>query len=773
MKSYLKFLSRNKLYAAIEAVGLIVSLAFVILIGSYVRQQWQVARGAPEWKHYYAVGTRTDFVNMTPNGLPDLIKDNVPGVDKATLYSYGGFGPSVGDIQFPNKDILKVEPDFFDMFSIPWTEGSEADLPGDHVAISERILAQLGPVKDVLGRRCINGKDTLSIAAVFKSIGTPLFEDVDFLRVMEPQPMSTAAYGGTSCLISTALPEKELKATLNDLFKAQGLSQWSWDDSKELNGSLVRMDQLYFSEMNQDRMGFHKGNRSLLTMLTAVVLLLLLSAVFNYINLSAALAGRRIKEMGMRSILGASRGQIVKTLLAESLLFTVVCAALSILLAHFLTPVLTRYVETKVSTIQISAPFSWQWDFVSVGALVLLVLALGLLAGWIPARIVSAYDPVQIVKGDYRVRNKRLFSKGFIVFQSALAVMLLSFALVLEHQFSHMLHRPLGANVDNLYYQFLVSDAHADAVEQLPFVAESGKTNGHPGQPYFSMGVTLKGSSKAISLSCIQCDPVAFEMFHFEKAENFQLPSGAGVWISESAMREMDIDPAHPVIPDGLGFMSGNEVAGYLKDFAITDAAHVGAQDAGVVVVDPNLNSRYRVLRITGDHKEAEKALKALYTRFSLEQDGYEGIPELSGFIQDKLETGLDEARNYMRLMELFMGLAILVSLLGLLAMSAFFASEQTHDIAVRKVFGGTVGGEVMRGVGSYMLLTAIACVLAVPVAVWLSGRYLEGFNYRISGYGWIFAVAVAIALLISFLAVLWQTLKAARTNPAVELKKE
>ena len=773
MKSYLKFLSRNKLYTAIEAVGLAVSLAFVILIGSYVRQQWQVAMGAPEWEHYYAVGTRTDFVNMAPNGLADLIKDNVPGVDKATLYSWGGFGPSIGNTEFHNRDILKVEPDFFDMFSIPWTEGSEADLPGDHVAVSERILAQLGPVEDVIGRRCINGKDTLSIAAVFKNIDTPLFEDVDFLQVMGPQPMSTAAYGGTSCLISTALPEKELKSTLNDLFKAQGLNQWSWDDNKELNGSLVRMDQLYFSEQNQDRMGFHKGNRSLLMMLSAVVLLLLLSAVFNYINLSAALAGKRIKEMGMRSILGASRGQIAKTLLAESLLFTFVCAALSILLAHFLTPILTQYVETKVSTVQISAPFSWQWDFVSVGALVLLVLVLGLLAGWIPARIVSGYDPVQIVKGDYRVRNRRLFSKGFIVFQSALAVMLLSFALVLEHQFSHMLHRPLGANVDNLYYQFLVSDAHANAVEQLPFVAESGKTNGHPGQPYFSMGVSLKGSSKVASLSAIQCDPAAFEMFRFEKTEDFQLPSGAGAWISESAIREMDIDPAHPVIPEGIGFLSRSEIAGFLKDFAITDAAHVGAQDAGVVVVNPNINPHYRVLRIIGDHKEAEKALKALYTHFSLEQDGYEGIPELSGFIQDKLEAGLDEARNYMRLMELFMGLAILVSLLGLLAMSAFFASEQTRAIAVRKVFGGTVGGEVMRGVGSYMLLVAIACVLAVPVAVWLSGRYLEGFNYRISGYGWIFAVAVAVAMVISFLAVLWQTLKAARTNPAVELKKE
>ena len=96
-----------------------------------------------------------------------------------------------------------------------------------------------------------------------------------------------------------------------------------------------------------------------------------------------------------------------------------------------------------------------------------------------------------------------------------------------------------------------------------------------------------------------------------------------------------------------------------------------------------------------------------------------------------------------------------------------------THDIAVRKVFGSTVRGETFKAVGEYMLLVAIACLIAVPVAVWLAGKYLEDFNYRISGYGWIFAVAVLIAFVISFASVLWQDLKAAKTNPAIELKKE
>lgn len=214
-------------------------------------------------------------------------------------------------------------------------------------------------------------------------------------------------------------------------------------------------------------------------------------------------------------------------------------------------------------------------------------------------------------------------------------------------------------------------------------------------------------------------------------------------------------------------------MAGVVKDFALTDAAHVNDDLLGILSVYDDPDSPYRVLRIEGDHKEAEKELQALYKRFSMERDGYEGIPELSGFMKDLLDAKLGEAENYMHLIELFMFLAVMVSLLGLLAMSALYASERTHDIAVRKVFGSTVRGETLKSVGSYMVLVGISCLIAVPVAVWLAGKYLEDFNYRISGYGWIFAVAVLITLAISFLAVLWLNLKAAKTNPAIELKKE
>ena len=126
-----------------------------------------------------------------------------------------------------------------------------------------------------------------------------------------------------------------------------------------------------------------------------------------------------------------------------------------------------------------------------------------------------------------------------------------------------------------------------------------------------------------------------------------------------------------------------------------------------------------------------------------------------------------------MSLVKLFMLLSLLLSALGLVAMSGYYADENSRDIAVRKVFGSTVEGEVKKTVFEYLILMAIAAVVAVPVAVWLAGKLLEQYSYRISGYGWVFVVAVIAAALIALLAVLWQTLKAARTNPATELKKE
>ena len=174
-----------------------------------------------------------------------------------------------------------------------------------------------------------------------------------------------------------------------------------------------------------------------------------------------------------------------------------------------------------------------------------------------------------------------------------------------------------------------------------------------------------------------------------------------------------------------------------------------------------------------GEDKDYDSQIMKAYEEFRLETSGVYEAPWRHGFVRDLYRTQLAPARRTMRLLEIFTLLAVLISLLGLLAMSTYFAGENTRQIAVRKVFGADVNSETWRNVRSYMLLVGIACVIGIPLAVWAARLYLQRFAYRISGYGWVFALAVLISLAIAFGTVLWQTLKAARTNPAVELKKE
>ena len=176
------------------------------------------------------------------------------------------------------------------------------------------------------------------------------------------------------------------------------------------------------------------------------------------------------------------------------------------------------------------------------------------------------------------------------------------------------------------------------------------------------------------------------------------------------------------------------------------------------------------LIETTGDRKEAYSKIMETYEDYAKDREVYLNYPS---WIDETVAEAWKPAQNNMRLVEIFMLLSILISLLGLVAMSTYYADEKSRDIAVRKVFGGTVDSEVWHTIRDYMILVGIACLIGIPIAVYAAQEYLKDFIYRLEGYWWIFVVAVLLSAAIAFISVLWQTLKAARTNPAVELKKE
>ena len=765
MKSYLKFLSRNKLYTAIEAVGLAVSLAFVIIIGSYVWQQYAVTWENPDRERVYVPGT-PGFPALT-YGFPDAI-GNIPEIESVSRMCNVVVHPVIRG-ENTEAESVGVEPEFFEICpQFRFVEGSADVLSAPNNAILSASFARkhnlsVGEALDITGSSYVVG-------AILEDLKGTVIKPYDiFLNAAvykdEWQPFDN--YGSTVTLIKVR-PEtdrKELYDKLESVCKDVYSSIYGQYFFEHLE--LSRYDELFFKETE----GFFRhGDKATLRILMLVGLLLLLSAILNYINLSVALTGKRAKEMAVRQLSGASRVGIIWKYLAESIAFTVVCFAAGLLLAEAFCPAMNALLNNP------DIPIKIIWSPGYVFAYIVIILLVGVLCGIFPAMMSGRYNPVDVMKGGYRRRSKMVFSKVFIVLQNALALILIALAITMEAQMHKTQERPMNCNIENIFFlkDFSGEDNAPlkDALDALPCVRRIGRSSGVPGSINMGQYSTTR-DGQDILYKLIRMDSTAFSMFGFEILEDFHAPQFNSVWFSDKSFAATGFDSDYHDISGTLSrrTMGCEQVAGVFKSFP-TNNANIGEEDNAIVSLMRSEDIPFAgwVIETTPDRKAAKAQIMEAYDN-SIK--GKQIYGSLAFWVDENIAEAWKPARNNMRLVEIFMLLSIIIALLGLVAMSTYYADEKSRDIAVRKVFGGTVDTEAQRTIREYMVLVGIACVIGIPIAVYAAQEYLKDFIYRLEGYWWIFVVAVLLTWLIAFVSVIWQVLKAAKTNPAIELKKE
>ena len=765
MKSYLKFLSRNKLYTAIEAVGLAVSLAFVIIIGSYVWQQYAVTWENPDRERVYVPGT-PGFPALT-YGFPDAIGD-IPEIESVSRMCNVVVHPVIRG-ENTEAESVGVEPEFFEICpQFRFVEGSADVLSAPNNAILSASFARkhslsVGEALDITGSSYVVG-------AILEDLKGTVIKPYDiFLNAAvykdEWQPFDN--YGSTVTLIKVR-PEtdrKELYDKLESVCKDVYSSIYGQAFFEHLE--LSRYDELFFKETE----GFFRhGDKATLRILMLVGLLLLLSAILNYINLSVALTGKRAKEMAVRQLSGASRAGIIWKYVAESIAFTAVCFAAGLLLAEAFCPAMNALLNNP------DIPIKIIWSPGYVFAYIVIILLVGVLCGIFPAMMSGRYNPVDVMKGGYRRRSKMVFSKVFIVLQNALAVILIALAITMEAQMHKTQERPMNCNIENIFFlkDFSGEDNAPlkDALEALPCVRRIGRSSGVPGSINMGQYSTTR-DGQDILYKLIRMDSTAFSMFGFEILEDFHAPQFNSVWFSDKSFAATGFDSDYHDISGTLSRRTKGceQVAGVFKSFP-TNNANIGEEDYAIVSLMRSEDIPFAggVIETTPDRKAAKAQIMEAYDN-SIK--GKQIYGSLAFWVDENIAEAWKPARNNMRLVEIFMLLSIIIALLGLVAMSTYYADEKSRDIAVRKVFGGTVDTEAQRTIREYMVLVGIACVIGIPIAVYAAQEYLKDFIYRLEGYWWIFVVAVLLTGLIAFVSVIWQVLKAAKTNPAIELKKE
>ena len=765
MKSYLKFLSRNKLYTVIEAMGLIVSLAFVIIIFCYTWQQLAITREAPDYKRLYVLTSGREWISAWPGELA-VVQDRVPDIEAAGRINMYGAPATFNGQQAPgNPDVFEVDPEIFEFLPQTFLSGDVTVLKDkNQVILGETFAKRLSPDMDPVGQTLIVLGDTCVIGGILRVPERSILKEGDIYRAFKgPDAPSSTGFTIPVDMVLIRLREgadHQAARTLIDTVVTKEFARM-YSMSKPERSMTIPFKDLYFQ--NGDNVS-KRGNATLVYVLIAVGILLLVSALFNYINLSVALAGKRAKEMAIRSTLGESKSRIRWRYIAESIFFVAVCLALAWLLAKALEPLFNRYMAGDIGLEVSLSPLY-------LGAYALLAVLIGLVSGLIPAWMTSRYKAVEVIKGEQRRQTKTIFSKVFIIIQNIITVALISLALVMELQYNHLANMPLGAKMDNLYF-ISSGTVGKDILAQKPYVDQMGTSNSFPGSVSMLLQTTVDGQK--VIAGILQCDEDALGMFGFDIVRDYGTPKMNSLWFSESAASIFSLDEENPAVPEIFKrFTSDAHVGGIIKDFAIKGPSQVEGNQIGVVSVMDLRNNSTVVLKLNRFDSEVRAELKEIGREESIRLTGSEEYTVTYGFVPELIQRSLESTRNFISLIEIFMALATLISLLGLVAMSAYYAGMQTRDIAVRKVFGGSVASETGRSVKEYMVLVGIAVLIGIPVAIFLAERYLRQFWYRIEGYGWVFVVGAVIAILISFLAVLWQTLKAAKTNPAVELKKE
>lgn len=752
MKSYLRFLSQNKLLTAIMAVGLCVSLAFVIIFTCYTRQQFAVCNHYPDSKDIYLVGIAGNTYSYET--LAEEIENEIPGVEEAVLVSHYYNSIKYNDQRSSDKGMLVLDKDFFDVFETKFIAGSIDNFNTAEDALVTESFARRNGMEEVIGTKLKDGKKEFIIAGIIEDFSSTVFEN--FEVILNSKLSASRKSNQTNSSVMTFIKVgkeadvKDIEANIeNHVLKFMKRSHFR--GAKPV--TLIRLDKLYFSEINNGKMGLKCENIDKVFILSIVVILLLISAIINYVNMNVASAERREKEMVLRHILGADRRHLHFKILAESLAFTTLTFLAAIALALGLTDKINDLLRPEINL-----EISFTADYMIIYCL--LILATSVICSTAVSLNISR------IKVTSSARTRKPMSGLFMGLQFVLSFIMISVSLTMETQMKHMVNRDMHANVDNLYRTSFNSNELAQQIKDLPFIRNAGISTGYPG--YFGMGYGIEDGYASI----LFCDSIAFRLFGFEIQEDYRDDNPIGTWLSESAANKFTIDKEN-FVWEPISNLS-EKVSGIIKDTPTSSIVNMDYSGIGIVSVVDSKHIGWGGWILEMDDTDENRHYMDSLTNVLFKKDyGKEAFG--CGFIKDLNRKEYDQTKRDMRLIELFMIIAIMLSCLAFFAMSMHYSVNNTKPISIHKVFGGSTSSELKRCLSKYFRIMLPALVLGIPLAWFLCERYLEQFSSKVDmkDHWLIFLTAMAISMSVSIAAVLWQTIRAARTNPAEALKKE
>ena len=509
------------------------------------------------------------------------------------------------------------------------------------------------------------------------------------------------------------------------------------------------------------------GRIEYVNLFIALAVFILVIACINFMNLSTAKATRRLKEVGIKKVVGAKRGQLIVQFLTESLLLTIIAMVIAIGTAALLLPQFNQLTGKSISL-----HLTWQL-FASVIAIILIT---GLLAGSYPALYISRFNPLAILKGKLNTSTAELLSrKGLVVFQFTLSTILIVAVTIIYQQVQYIRNAKLGYNKENIVRITAEGRIQKD---QEAFLAELQNVPGVVNAAYTFHNIV--GRKYSDGLDWPGKDPNRdqyFEVFgvsqNFIETMDMKIKAGRGfsknfgtdstaIILNESAVKAMGLK--NPIGTTVRFQGAEKNVIGVIQDFHF-ESMHQAIKPAFLYIYKGEGTILARIRQ--DNQKNALAGIENLYKRYN------PGFPFTFNFLDEAYQKQYETETRTATLSGYFAGLAILISCLGLFGLAAFTAQKRQKEIGIRKVIGASTAGIAAMLSKDFLKLIGIALLIAFPVSWWMMNNWLQSYVYRIDIRLSTFLLSGALIFIVTLIAIGVQTVKAALAAPVKSLRTE
>lgn len=807
LKNYIKTafrsLLKDKAYSTINILGLSIGLAAFLLIYSYISFERsyddfhelpdQLYRVTTDNVSDGTIGVR-DAMSFAPEGL--ALKEEMPEVLEytTTFKWFGTFNVRIGERLFVEKPVIAADNHFLKLFNYPIIAG-DRDNPLSEpysIVLTKTIAQKFFGDENPIGKSILvhSGMDqSFKVTALIDDVPTHTHYKFNMLVSLNSiqSRLDDDGWRGFNYYTYVRLADDVDLPSLQA--KMPVISKKFMDPKSTLVFNFQKVKDIHLYSNFTYEPEAH-GNAKTVGFLGIIAFSILIIAWVNYINLSTARSMERAREVGMRKVVGATRKHLLFQFLAESFVINFISICLALTFVQLIFPFYSNLLQ------QSGMPELWDQNHIHwiIGGLLLIST---FLSGFYPSLVLSAYQPISILQGKFRTSSKgNVLRRVLVVFQFVASTGLIAGTVIVYNQIDYMRNQNLGIDLNQVVsiadpeFSSGTSEENAQLIDTYKNSLRSvsgvkgvaGASNAPDGGSTFVS--SSSGGVKVIGQPDKHDFTIYISRFTWEYPElmGIQLLAGrsfmpdfasdtSSVIINESLMKRLNfVSPEKAVgqrIQRGVNPENTKwNIVGVMKDFNRKSLKHA---------VEPSMyhyisegGARYMIVKMEGSRAESVMSeVRELYVR------KFPDSPFQYAFLDEEFAKSYRDEEQFGTLFGVFASLAIFIACLGLFGLSSFIAVQKTKEIGVRKVLGASIRSIILLLYRNFLVLVLISMLLSVPTIYFVMDSWLDNYNYRISMPWWVFLLSTGALLLISFLTVSFQTLKAATANPVKSLKYE